>query len=215
MANWFELAVDIYQDFCHAFRTGKGIGHDLHLWQCGGSLSFRNQPDQQLSFDLFYAEHAAPGYRFALRLCGNPEDAEDLTAQALAKAFARWNQYRGDANARTWLFKIVLNEWRMHCRKAKIHVTRLDEVDQIPAIEAYDNADLAAAMASLTAAQREAILLVKGEGLSHAEAARVARVPVGTMYFRVHSAMKALRKLMTEAEEERSGLNQVAYDVEL
>jgi RNA polymerase sigma-70 factor (ECF subfamily) len=171
--------------------------------------------EQQPQFDLFYAEHAAPGFRFALRLCGNHEDAEDLTAQALAKAFVRWNQYRGDANPRTWLFKILLNEWRMQCRKSKIPATQLDDAERIPASTPFDDVGLAVAIASLTVAQREAVLLVKGEGLTHAEAAKVAGVPVGTMYFRVHSAMKALRKLLTETDEDLSGLNQVAYEVEL
>ena len=43
------------------------------------------QDDQRrIAFDILYAEHAAPVYRFALRLCGNPDDAEDLAAEAVA-----------------------------------------------------------------------------------------------------------------------------------
>ena len=55
---------------------------------------------RRIAFDIFYAEHAAPVYRFALRLCGNAEDAEDLAAQALTQAFRKWSGYRGDSSPR-------------------------------------------------------------------------------------------------------------------
>lgn len=174
-----------------------------------------NDQQRQIQFDLFYAEHATAGFRFALRLCGNHEDAEDIVADALVKAFSRWSQYRGEADARTWLFKIVLNEWRMRCRKQSVQAIQLESIEHMAnTMESKDFA-LASAIMSLSRLQREAFLLVKGEGLTHAEAAQVVGVPVGTMYFRVHSAMNALRRLLSETPIEQAGPKEILNEAEM
>lgn len=174
-----------------------------------------NDQQRQIQFDLFYAEHATPGYRFALRLCGNHEDAEDIVADALVKAFSRWSQYRGEADARTWLFKIVLNEWRMRCRKRSVQVVRLESIEHMANTMDSKDFGLATAILSLSRVQREAFLLVKGEGLTHAEAAKVAGVPIGTMYFRVHSAVNALRRLLSETPMDPAGSGEVNFEAEM
>ena len=158
-----------------------------------------------IAFEIFYAEHAAPIYRFALRLCGDPDDAEDLAAEALTQAFRRWSGYRGDASPRTWLCAIVLNQWKMLRRKRPIREDRLENIEHLATTFRSENFDLARAINSLPDALREAFLLVKGEGFTHAEAAKAARVPVGTMYFRVHSAVKQLREKLAPIFVEGAG----------
>lgn len=149
---------------------------------------------RRLAFDLLYAEHATPIYRFALRLTGNAEDAEDLAAQALTKAFRKGGRFRGDSTTRTWLFSIVLNEWRMLCRKRSgRHDRRLDEAEQISCSLKLEDLELAEAIRGLDPRLREAFLLVKGEGFTHAEAGRICRVPEGTIAYRVHQAVMKLR----------------------
>lgn len=167
-----------------------------------------------VAFDLFYAENAMPAFRFALRLSGNRDDAEDLAAQALAKAYRRWSQYKGDSTAQTWLFAIILNEWRMLCRKRPVTEARLDAIQHLASTMKFEDLDLATAIQSLPDSLREAFLLVKGEGLTHAEAARVAKVPVGTMYFRVHSAVRKLRNSLS-AESDLQALEEVTCNHEM
>jgi RNA polymerase sigma-70 factor (ECF subfamily) len=148
---------------------------------------------QQVAFDRLYNEHAGPVYRFALRLCGNREDAEDLAAEALAQAYRKFVGYRSDASARTWLCAIVLNQWRMRRRKRQVSEHRLESAEEIASSFTFADTELAEAISALSDPLREAFLLVKGEGFTHAEAAKAARVPVGTMYFRVHAAIRQLR----------------------
>ncbi|MBS1701045.1 MAG: RNA polymerase sigma factor [Armatimonadetes bacterium] len=169
----------------------------------------------RIAFDLFYAEHASPAYRFALRLCGNRDDAEDLAAEAFAKAFRRWSQYRGDAAARSWLFAIILNEWKMACRKQKPPQDSLERASQLAQTLQLPDVDLARAILALPENNRVAFLLVKGEGLSHAEAAKVMRVPVGTMYFRVHRAVTQLRALLDDPADETEIPQEVTYQHEM
>ena len=160
---------------------------------------------RRIAFEIFYAEHAAPIYRFALRLCGDPDDAEDLAAQALTQAFRRWSGYRGDASPKTWLCAIVVNQWRMLRRKRPIREDRLESAGHLASTFQGEDLDLANAIGSLSDNLREAFLLVKGEGFTHAEAAKALRVPVGTMYFRVHCAIRQLREKLASSHGDGAG----------
>jgi RNA polymerase sigma-70 factor (ECF subfamily) len=40
---------------------------------------------------------------------GDPDEAEDLTLQTFENAFAAAHRFRGDADVRTWLFRIAIN----------------------------------------------------------------------------------------------------------
>lgn len=152
---------------------------------------------RRLAFDLLYAEHAQPLYRFALRLSGSVEDAEDLASQALIQAYRKGHRFRGDSSMRTWLFTIVMNEWRMLCRKRPHLPERsLDDVEPIARTLKFEEVELAEVIADLPQPLKEAFLLVKGEGFTQAEAARICGVPEGTIAYRVHEAVKKLREAL-------------------
>ena len=61
---------------------------------------------------VLYEAHGRQVYYLALRLLGNPTQAEDATHDVFLKAFHGLAQFRGDANPRTWLFRITVN----HCQ---------------------------------------------------------------------------------------------------
>ncbi|HEY3782085.1 MAG TPA: RNA polymerase sigma factor [Fimbriimonadaceae bacterium] len=155
-----------------------------------------HESQRRIAFEILYAENAAPVYRFALRLCGNKEDAEDMAAEALVQAYRKWSGYKGHASPRTWLCAIVLNQWRMRQRRGMVHEVSLDSIQEVAASFEFVDYELAEAIYALSDRLREAFLLVKGEGFTHAEAAKTLRVPVGTVYFRVHSAVHQLRKTL-------------------
>ncbi|AIE84675.1 RNA polymerase sigma factor [Fimbriimonas ginsengisoli] len=144
-------------------------------------------------FEQVFEAHQAQVYRFALRLCGSREEAEDLAAEAFAAAFQNWDRFRGESSATTWLYGIVLNRWRMQWRRKRLRPERLEAAEAIAQTFQFQALELAEALNALPDPLREAFLLVKGEGLSHAEAAKAVGAPVGTMYFRVHQAVRRLR----------------------
>lgn len=67
-------------------------------------------PTRQIS-DL-YDQHSRAIYYLALRFLGDPQKAEDATHDVFLKAFRKIDQFRGDASARTWLYRIAIN----HCQ---------------------------------------------------------------------------------------------------
>jgi RNA polymerase sigma-70 factor (ECF subfamily) len=72
------------------------------------------QPVLELAPDGFselYQAHSREIYYLTLRLLGDDAKAEDATHDVFLKAFKKWDDFRGDASARTWLYRIAIN----HC----------------------------------------------------------------------------------------------------
>lgn len=68
-------------------------------------------------------------YRLALRIAGNREDAEDISQQALLKAYTHIGQFHGDSRFSTWVTRITINEGLMKMRKRRNEETHFcDEV---------------------------------------------------------------------------------------
>lgn len=59
-----------------------------------------------------YKEHSRQVYYLSLRLLGDPAQAEDAAHDVFLKAFKKMDQFRGEANIRTWLYRITIN----HCQ---------------------------------------------------------------------------------------------------
>ena len=152
-----------------------------------------NDETRRAQFETLYSQHAGRVYRFALRLSGNREDAEDLAAETLAEAFRTLDKYRGESTHISWLYAIVMNRWKMLRRKRRVPVDPIQAAEEVAGTFQFQDLALGHAIQSLPRNLREAFLLVKSEGFTHAEAAKIVRVPVGTMYFRVHAAIRKLR----------------------
>jgi RNA polymerase sigma-70 factor (ECF subfamily) len=63
-------------------------------------------------FGAIYEAHSQTIYYLALRLLGDPAQAEDATHDVFLKAYRKMDQFRGDSGVRTWLYRITLN----HCQ---------------------------------------------------------------------------------------------------
>jgi RNA polymerase sigma-70 factor (ECF subfamily) len=67
---------------------------------------------EESGFGQVYAAHAQVIYYLALRMLGDPTQAEDATHDVFLKAWRKYAEFRGDAAVRTWLYRIAIN----HCR---------------------------------------------------------------------------------------------------
>lgn len=154
-------------------------------------------------FDRLYSAHAARIYRFCLRLCGGCiAEAEDLAQEALIAAFQGQSRLRQASALSAYLYKTAILGWRKRLRQ------RQQEADSLPESEEPMVPDttpvrltrlrLEQAMETLPEELREAFILVKAEGLTHREAAQLLSVPIGTVQWRVHEAVRRLRDLLAE-----------------
>jgi RNA polymerase sigma-70 factor (ECF subfamily) len=63
-------------------------------------------------FGAIYEAHSQCIYYLALRLMGDPTQAEDATHDVFLKAYRKMDQFRGESGVRTWLYRITIN----HCQ---------------------------------------------------------------------------------------------------
>jgi RNA polymerase sigma-70 factor (ECF subfamily) len=62
-----------------------------------------------------YEQHSRAIYYLTLRFLGDPQKAEDATHDVFLKAFRKLDQFRHEASARTWLYRIAIN----HCQNLR------------------------------------------------------------------------------------------------
>jgi RNA polymerase sigma-70 factor, ECF subfamily len=156
---------------------------------------------------LLYDKHAAPLWRYARRLTGDPVRAEDLAQEALLRA---WQHPEidddGQRSMRAWLFTVARNMIIDDSRTLRFRseVSSLDcgelanpaGADEMNAV--LDRLLVGAALARLSVAHRAVIRRSFYQGWTTAQIAQDLHVPEGTVKSRVHSAVRALRVAFNE-----------------
>ena len=150
----------------------------------------------------------APRVRGFLRgLCGDDRTAEDLTQTTFLKVHRARHTYQRGAPVEPWIFAIARRSWLDHRRARRRRPEDLSADGTVPepvvreeAPAGFDRLDpavadaLQAGLAALPDAQREAVVLLKVEGLSVADAAQIAGITPGALKVRAHRGYEALRK---------------------
>lgn len=138
--------------------------------------------------------------RYALALSRDEAEADDLVQEALLRGHQHRRGFRVGGNLRAWLFGILRNAFLDRLRSRRAQSRREAEYAGLAghSIDAPQDAvvrlgQLRLAFMDLPDEQREALSLVAIEGLSYAEAAKLADVPIGTLMSRVARARAKLR----------------------
>ena len=160
------------------------------------------------AFAALYDRHAVPIHRFAGRRLGD-QMADDVVGETFLAAFRRRNRYDlRRADARPWLYGIAANVIGKH-RRAEVRMLRAfartgadpvadghaDRVDSQVCAAAVQR-DLAAALAGLSAGDRDVLLLIAWADLSYEETAAALGIPVGTVRSRLHRARRKVREAL-------------------
>src|SRR4051812_16308179 len=80
------------------------------------------------AFGVLVRRHDRYLYRVARSILRDHQEAEDVVQQTYLKAFTKIVDFRGEANLRTWLTRIALNEALWRKRRQRLHV-ELAEID--------------------------------------------------------------------------------------
>jgi RNA polymerase sigma-70 factor (ECF subfamily) len=142
-------------------------------------------------------------WAFALRLCGNRHDAEDVVQRACVRGLERAHQLQPGTAPLSWMFSIVHSTWinELKARKVRSRSSMQWDDDFLQTVpdpgartpeENLLNAQIIEAVERLPEAQRIVMLLVAIEGLSYAEAAEVLDVPIGTVMSRLSRARQTI-----------------------
>ena len=142
-------------------------------------------------------------YRTAFKWCGHQSDAEDVAQDVCVKLARVLESFDGRSAFSSWLYRITLNMvhdmQRARSRQHKRQADFLDvaESDAPPdQEEKTTEGELWRAVRALPEKQRDAVLLIYGEDVTHAAAAEIMNVKESTISWYVHEARKTLKGLL-------------------
>jgi len=155
-------------------------------------------------FAAIYEAHSRQIYYLALRYLGDETQAQDATHDVFLKAFRKFDSFRGDADIRTWLYRIALN----HCSNlrqswhARNVFAQPDEAFFENAVGAADSPlrvlevselgeRIQQSLATLPGEYRVLLLLVADEELSYDQIAELTHQTTDAVRGKLHRARKA------------------------
>ena len=173
-------------------------------------LLLRAGRGDEAAFLLLYERHRTPVFRFACRMLGSAEQAEDVTQECFLSILRRPEAFQAErASLRTYLCAIARHLALKQLRKRGQETLVDDPPEEAPrgaagerdALSAVIEAEAAEAVRSAVEAlpplQREAVVLFEYQELSLVDIATVCEVDVGTVKSRLHRARERLRRTLT------------------
>ncbi len=168
------------------------------------------------AFEEWVADHSGEIYGLLFRLTENSEEARDLTQETFLRAFQGIGRFRGEADLRTWIYRIAINQarnrWRWWRRRRRDSTVSLDAVQgqsnqplMATLVETSENPEqqtlaherevaLRAALQRLGVSYRETVILRDIEGFSYEEIAATLGINVGTVKSRLARGRQELRR---------------------
>jgi len=160
------------------------------------------------AFEELYKAHAGKLFSVAVRMLGNPADAEDLLQEIFLSAHRKLDGFRGESALGTWLYRLATNHCLDYLRSRAARTNQLtDALDDERGLfdagrgglaeRSITKMDLERALAQLPDGCRAAFLLHDVQGLEHREVAEALGVAEGTSKSQVHKARLRLRALLS------------------
>jgi RNA polymerase sigma-70 factor (ECF subfamily) len=171
---------------------------------------------ESAAFEEWVADRSGEIYGLLFRLTENCEEARDLTQETFLRAFLSIGRFRGEADLKTWIYRIAINQarnrWRWWRRRRRDSTVSLDatqgQTNQpliATLVETSENPEqrtlaherevaLRAALQKLGVSYRETVILRDMEGFSYEEIAATLGINVGTVKSRLARGRQELRR---------------------
>jgi RNA polymerase sigma-70 factor (ECF subfamily) len=191
----------------------------LNNAELGGLLDAARQGDRA-ALGRLLSHYMQPIYRFGMKMCRDPEDAQEVLQDTLLAAARTVGDFRGDASVSTWLYTIARSfcikrrrrgkhapkQWLSldHEAGAAAAATASVRAPDAAAADSELGRALAAAISSLEPSYREVLVLRDVEGLTAPEVAKVLGLELEAVKSRLHRArLKVREKLAHVVETEK------------
>lgn len=172
------------------------------------------------AFDTLANRYASDIYGLLYRLTQDAEEASDLTQETFLSALKAISKFRGEADLKTWLFRIAINEsrnrfrwWKRRRRDATISLDVTIGEGETPLIETFSSdapspeektlqlereRKLREALNELPDIFREAVVLCDIEGFTYEEIAQTLEINIGTVKSRIARGREELRRKLSD-----------------
>lgn len=199
-------AAGVPQDMGTAFARARPACAREEIWR---DFLQRAASGDHDAFAAFYDATCSFVYSLALRILGNQADAEEVTLDVYVQVWrnpARFDEHRGGITA--WLSMMARSRALDRCRSSgarhrweepsgDFEEPAVRDTPERLAVQSQDRRDVAQALATLSAEQRQVIELAYFGGLSQSELAEHLGVPLGTVKTRVRLGMMKLREQLS------------------
>lgn len=159
------------------------------------------------AFGRLVDRHYELVYRVAFKWCGNQADAEDIAQEVTMKLAGAIAGFEGRSAFTSWLYRLTLNATRDFQRARGRHDVKTAAFAEMQALTEEpvslpdeQDSDLWQAVAGLPDKQRDAIMLVYSEELSHAAAAEIMGCKESTVSWHIHEAKKKLKHVLQDSD---------------
>lgn len=175
----------------------------------------RAQGGDLKAFESLVQMHEMKIYNLALRMTGNPEDAQDLAQEAFLTAFRRLGEFRMESRFSTWMYRLASNLCidflRREKRRKTISYPLEDWEGQAPDIpdhrhdphaeleRAEQRRMLEAGLCKLSPEHRQILILREISGLTYDEIGAILGLESGTVKSRIARARLRLRQILIES----------------
>lgn len=164
----------------------------------------RVQRGDTQSFEILVRRHQKTTFNLIYRFLGDYDEATETAQEVFLSAYSSIQQFRGDANFATWLYRIAFNHASSRRKslnsKLQRHVALEDEVVADCSADPETSAErreiqqcVQQALNSLDREDAQIILLRDLQDVRYEDIAETLDVPVGTVKSRLHRARQALR----------------------
>lgn len=180
------------------------------------------EPADRQRFERLVMPHQDAAFNLARWLLRSRADAEDVTQEAMVRAFRFFSGFHG-GDERAWLLRIVRNAcytWLEKNRTGDL-MTEFDETihlqpTQTPeaaAVASNERERLMKALESLPPRSREVLVLRELEGCSYKEIAAITSIPIGTVMSTLARARDGLKRVLSASTGRLSGGKEVHRDL--
>jgi RNA polymerase sigma-70 factor, ECF subfamily len=187
--------------------TGRTTEHALQTWRrslrsvrpAGDAALVRAaQQGSEAAVEELFARHWSAAYRAALLVTGDRAAAEDIAQEAFLAALRALHRFDTRRPLRPWLHRIVVNRAidfsRARALRGEVGAMHAPEASADDRGGAFDDDDLTAALAALTAEQRAVVVLRHVLEFTPGEIGRILDLPRGTVNSRLRRGLDAMRE---------------------
>lgn len=159
------------------------------------------QGDKDALGQLYHLTRGAV-YAMALSVLRDPHEAQDVAQDAFVIVWQKAGSYKSQGSPMAWMLTVTRNLAKMRLRQSA-RFGELTEAEwnaipaQAPNVTAEDRAVLQDALETLSAQERQIVLLHASSGLKHREIAALLELPLSTVLSKYR---RALEKLKTQLE---------------
>ena len=176
------------------FDDSERVEAEIAAW-----LARARQGDRHAFARLVRAHQSRVRLQLRRLTQGDAALADDLAQETFVQAWLHLNDFRGDARLATWLHRIALTRFLQHVRRPQLPLEWREpdaEAGHDPrAVEGLGR-DVECALQALSEIQRLVVVHCFHLDLSHAEAAQVLGLPLGTLKSHLDRAKTRLRELL-------------------